>query len=178
MSGEASVVGAYATIDEAEGAVARLIRGGFPLDQMSIATRDLSSQQEVRGFVVPGGVARDGARIGAWIGGLFGLLVGAAFVWVPGFGPLLVAGPLAAAILGAIEGDAIGAAGGGLLGGLAGLGVSRERIVTYEQRLRAGQNLLVATGSTDEIARARAILDPSPHLAVEPRRRSELPSLG
>jgi hypothetical protein len=48
------------------------------------------------------------------------LLVGAAFVWVPGFGPLLVAGLLTAAILGGVEGVVAGAAGGGLLSALAG----------------------------------------------------------
>ena len=63
------------------------------------------------------------------MGGIFGLLVGAAVLFVPGFGPLIVVGPAAAWLLGGIEGAIVGAAGGGILGGLVGLGVSRDHIV-------------------------------------------------
>lgn len=84
--------------------------------------------------------------------------MGAAFIWIPGFGPLLVAGPLAAALLGAIEGAAVGAAGGGLLGALVGWGVSKEHILKYEEKLKGGKYLVIAHGSADEVAKARNIL--------------------
>ena len=41
---------------------------------------------------------------GAFWGGLWGLLCGAAFFAIPGIGPVLVAGPLVASIIGALEG--------------------------------------------------------------------------
>lgn len=126
---EQSIVAVYDSLAKAEDAVRRLDEGHFPINQVSIVAKNLESEREVHGYITAGDVAGAGAGTGAWVGGLFGLLVGAAFIWVPGFGPLLVAGPLAAALLGGPEGVAAGAAGGGLLGALVGFGVSRQHIL-------------------------------------------------
>ncbi|MEJ2151145.1 MAG: 2-oxobutyrate oxidase, partial [Chloroflexota bacterium] len=96
---------------------------------------------------------------GAWVGGLFGLLIGAAFIWVPGFGPLLVAGPLAAMLLGGVGGAFVGAAGGGLLGVLVGWGVSKQHILKYEEKVKSGKYLLIAHGDADMVSKARDILE-------------------
>lgn len=64
--------------------------------------RPARSERQIHGYITTGQVVGTGAGMGAWMGGIFGLLVGAAFVWVPGVGPLLVAGPPAAARLGGI----------------------------------------------------------------------------
>jgi hypothetical protein len=161
MNTEQSVVGVYDALSKAEDAVRTLGRSGFPIEQVSILAQDLQSEKEVHGYVTSGDVACGAAGTGAWLGGLFGVLFGAAFLWVPGFGPLLVAGPLAAAFLGGIEGAAAGAAGGGLLGALVGWGVSRKHILKYEEHLRGGKYLLVAHGSSDEVERARTALGTS-----------------
>ena len=58
-------------------------------------------------------------------GGIFGLLVGAVFIWVLGVGPLL-AGSLATALVGGVEGAAAGGGLEGLLGALTGWGVSKQ----------------------------------------------------
>ena len=156
---EQSIVAVYPSMTQAEDAVRRLEAGGFPLGQVSIVARDLESEREIQGYVTAGDVARQGAGAGAWVGGIFGLLVGAAFIWVPGFGPLLVAGPLAAALLGGLEGAAFGAAGGGLLGALAGWGIAREHSLKYEETLRAGKYLVIARDGAAEVGRASAILE-------------------
>lgn len=153
-----SIVGTYNTMPEAEEAVQALDRGGFPIKQVSVVAQSLESEKQVHGFVTAGDVAKTSAGTGAWVGGLFGILVGAAFIWVPGFGPLLVAGPLAAALLGGVEGAAVGAGGAGLLGALLGMGVSRQHILKYEEKLKGGKYLVVAHGSTDEVAKAQSIL--------------------
>jgi hypothetical protein len=153
-----SIIGVYDTLAQAEESVRALDRAGFPIRQVSILARDLTNERQINGYVTVGDVATEGAGTGAWVGGLLGLLVGAAFVWVPGFGPLIVAGPLAAAILGGVEGAVGGAAGGGLLGALVGWGVSKEHVLKYEERLRGGQYLVVAHGSADELARGEEIL--------------------
>ena len=157
-----SIVGVYDTLSQAEDAVRTLSEAGFPIQQVSIVARDLTSERQINGLVTAGDVATQGLSTGAWLGGLFGLLVGAAFIWVPGFGPLIVAGPLAAAIAGGIEGAVAGAAGGGLLGALIGWGVSRDQVLKYEERLRGGQYLLVAHGTDDEVARAGDVLRAMP----------------
>lgn len=153
-----SVIGVYESLSGAEEAVRRLDRSGFPIRQISIVARDLESEKEVHGYVTTGDVVKSGAGTGAWVGGLFGILLGAAFLWVPGFGPLLVAGPFAAALAGGIEGAVAGAAGGGLLGALFSWGVSRKHILKYEEHLRGGKYLLIAHGNHDEVERARETL--------------------
>jgi hypothetical protein len=154
-----SIIGVYDTMAQAEEAVRKLGEGGYPIEQVSILAQNLESEKQVHGFVTTGDVAKTGAATGAWVGGLFGVLLGAAFIWVPGLGPLIVAGPLSAALLGGIEGALAGAAGGGLLGALAGLGVSKEHILKYEERLKGGKYLVVAHGSADDVAKARGILE-------------------
>jgi hypothetical protein len=155
---EESVVGIYGTMSGAEQAVRELGRAGVPLHRISIVAQNLESEKEIHGYVNAGDIAKGGAGTGAWVGGLFGVLMGVAFLWVPGFGPLLVAGPLSAALLGGVEGAAIGAAGGGLLGGLIGWGVSRKHILKYEEHLRGGKYLLLVHGSHEEVQRAHDVL--------------------
>jgi hypothetical protein len=167
MESDGSVIGVYEALDGAETAVLRLGEQGFPISNVSIVARDLTSERAIRGFVSTGDVAKQGAGIGGWIGGIFGVMIGAALVWVPGFGPLLVAGPLAAMILGGIEGAAIGAAGGGVLGALIGWGVSRDHVLKYEDHLQGGRYLVIAHGTPQDAARAADVLRNGPHLAVE-----------
>jgi hypothetical protein len=155
---EQSVIGVYHAMSEVEEAVRMLDKGGFPIKQVSIVAQDMESEKQVHGYVTTGDVAKSGAGSGAWVGGLFGLLVGAAFIWVPGFGPLLVAGSFATMLLGSIEGVMAGAAGGGLLGALVGWGVSKQHIIRYEEHLKSGKYLLMTHGSTAEVTRAHNIL--------------------
>jgi len=153
-----SVVHIYPSLDEAEAAVKRLSDRKFPINQISIVTQNIETTKQVHGFITAGDVAAQGASSGAWMGGFFGLLVGAAFIWVPGFGPLFVAGPFAAMLLGGAEGVLAGAAGGGLLGALFGWGISKEHILKYEEGIKGGKYLVVANGNESQVNLARAIL--------------------
>jgi hypothetical protein len=159
MSTQNSVVGIYRTMSAAEEAVHTLDRAGFPLKQVSIVAQNLESEKEIQGYITAGDVAMSGAGTGAWVGGLFGLLVGAAFIWAPGFGPLLVAGPLAAVLLGGVEGAVVGAAGGGLLGVLVGWGVSKQHILKYEEKVKSGKYLVIAHGDAELVSKAHTILE-------------------
>src|SRR6516225_188040 len=112
MMSEQSVVGVYNAMDDAEKAV-------HALNQVTIVTKDISTEKKVHGYVTGCDVSKAGAKTGAWVGGIFGLLVGAAFLWVPAVGPVIVAGSLSAALMGGVEGALAGAALGGILSGLA-----------------------------------------------------------
>ena len=94
----------YPDHDSAEDAVKLLQKNGMRMDQLSIVGQDFKTIEKPIGFLTTGSVACDGARVGAWTGGLFGILVGAAFLIVPGVGPLVIVGPLAATLLGGVEG--------------------------------------------------------------------------
>ena len=84
--------------------------------------------------------------------------MGAAFLILPGVGPVVIAGPLAAALLGGVEGAIAGAAIGGLSGALIGLGVSKEHAIKYETELKAGKFVVALRGTPDEVARAQTLL--------------------
>jgi hypothetical protein len=159
MMTEKSVVAIYSRMSDAENAIRLLDESGYPVNQISIVSRDLESEKQVHGFITTGDVAKSGAATGAWVGGLFGILIGAAFLWIPGFGPLMVAGPFAAMLLAGAEGVLTGAVGGGLLGALIGWGVSKKHILKYEERLKGGEYLVIAHGSAEEVERAHSILE-------------------
>jgi hypothetical protein len=122
-------------------------------------TQNIETTKQVHGFITVGDLAAQGASSGAWMGGFFGILIGAAFLWIPGIGPLFVAGPFAAALLAGVEGTVAGAAGGGLLGALFGWGISKEHIIKYEADIKNGKYLVVANGDETQINLAKSILD-------------------
>ncbi len=78
--------------------------------------------------------ALTGAAAGGALGGLAGILVGIGALAIPGVGPIIAAGPLAAGLTGA----AIGAAGGGLIGALAGLGLDEDEARIYKDEVDRG----------------------------------------
>jgi len=94
-----------------------------------------------------GGDVSSGTWTGAAIGGAGGLLAAAGLFTVPGIGPILALGPLAAGLT--------GAAAGGLVGGLVDLGIPRHRSEYYEGRVREGKILCAveADGSEEDVRR-------------------------
>jgi Heat induced stress protein YflT domain len=156
-----SIIGIYETMVQAEWAVRKLDEVGFPITQVSIVSQNLQSEREVVGYVTVRDMAQSGLITGAWTGGLLSLLAGVAFLWIPGFGPLIVAGRLAAVLFGVlsgVEGAVVGAAYGGVLGALAGWGISKEHILKYEEQVRAGKHLVIVHGSAEEVSRALSTL--------------------
>lgn len=155
---EPITVAAYSKMSEAEDAVSKLIEGGLPADALSIIGKDMQCEKQVHGFVTSCDVAKKTAKGSAWFGGLFGVLAGAAVMWIPGAGPLVVAGSLASTLLGGAEGAVAGAAAGGVLGWLSALGIEKKHIVKYEDHLKAGRYLLVVNGSVEDLKKADGIL--------------------
>lgn len=97
-------------------------------------------------------------KIGAFWGWIWGLLFGSAFFMIPGLGPLLVAGPLVAWIVGALEG-AVVVGGLSVLGaGLVSLGIPKDSVLQYQTALKTDKLVVVAHGSADEVVHARDIL--------------------
>jgi hypothetical protein len=149
-----AVIAVFPDLDAAEAAVRRLIADGFPADRISIVGEDIESEIRINGFVTTGDVAGSGAASGAWVGGLFGILSGAALLFVPGVGPLVVLGPLAAGAVGAAEGALLG----GTVGAVLGHFVSKKKLPKYEQLVRTGNYLLVVQGTEEDVTRAQQLL--------------------
>ena len=105
MSAKESVVALFRTHVEAEGAIKELQRAGFDMQKLSIVGKDYHTEENVVGYYNAGSRMAYWGKLGAFWGGLWGFLFGAAFFWVPGIGPLVVGGPLVSWIVGALEGD-------------------------------------------------------------------------
>jgi len=163
-----SIVAVYPDHASAEHAIRRLHESGFAMCDLSIIGRDFQVSEEPVGFVSAGDYAKAGAGTGAWFGGLFGLLVGAAFLILPGVGPVVVAGPLAVALLAGLEGAVAGTALGTLAGALVGWGIPKDRALKYETQIQGGKFIVVVRGVPEVIARARSLLAPQApeHLEV------------
>ena len=159
MNQNESIVAIYATHTAAEAAVKELQQSGFDMKKLSIVGRDYHTDEHVVGYYNVGDRMKVWGKTGAFWGGLWGLLLGSAFFWIPGLGPLLVAGPLVSWIVGALEG-AIVVGGLSIVGAaLYNLGIPKDSIVRYEKALKTGKYLLIAHGVKFDATLAREILD-------------------
>jgi hypothetical protein len=86
------------------------------------------------------------------------MLFGAAFFAIPGIGPVLVAGPLVAWIVGALEGAVVVGGLGAIGGGLYSIGIPKDSVVKYETAIKSDKFLVLAHGTADEVAKVKDIL--------------------
>ena len=155
-----SVIGVYDHHADAESAIRSLKRSGFDIQRLSIIGKGYQSEEHAVGFYTTGDRMKTWGGIGAAWGGLWGLLVGGAFVIVPGFGPVAVAGGLASLMVGALEGAVVIGGLSALGAGLVGLGLTKEQAIKYERELKADRYLLFVHGTQAEADAARAMLKP------------------
>jgi hypothetical protein len=115
------VIAIYNKHTEAEEAVAQLNGASFDIKKISIIGKDYHTEEKVVGYYTAGDRMRAWGGLGAFWGGVWGLLFGAGFFLIPGLGPVLVAGPFLFALVGAIESAAIVGGVSALVAGLASL---------------------------------------------------------
>lgn len=154
-----AIIATYATHQQVEAAIRELERAGVPMQQLSIIGKGYHSEEHPVGFYTLGDRIKSWGGLGAFWGALWGMLLGAAFFWVPGIGPLGVAGPFVHILVGGAEGAAV-VGGASVLGAaLVSLGVPKDSAIKYESSLRADRFLLIVNGSGAEVARAREVID-------------------
>ena len=156
-----SVVAMFNTHTEAEEAVKELQKGGFDMKKLSIVGKDYHSEEHVVGYYNTGDRIKYWGGLGAFWGGLWGLLLGSAVFFIPGFGPVVIAGPMIAWITGALEG-ALVVGGLSVIGAaLYSIGIPKDSILRYEESLKANKFVLVFHGGNEEVEKACAILKTS-----------------
>ena len=158
MSETNSVIAIYETHSQAEEAVKELQRSGFDMKKMSIVGKDYHTDEHVVGYYNTGDRMRYWGKQGAFWGGIWGMLFGAAFFAIPGIGPVLVAGPLVAWIVGALEGAVVVGGLSALGAGLYSIGIPKNSVLKYELALKSDNFLLLAHGTADEVAKAKDIM--------------------
>ena len=153
-----SVVAIYETHAQAEEAVKALQRSGYDMKKLSIVGKDYHTDESVVGYYNAGDRMKYWGKEGAFWGGLWGMLFGSAFFAIPGLGPILVAGPLVAWIIGGLEGAVVLGGLSALGAGLYSIGIPKDSIVQYEAAVKADKFLVLAHSTADEVAKARGIL--------------------
>lgn len=110
--------------------------------------------------------AGTGAGIGAALGGTAGLLAGLGMLAIPGLGPVVAAGWLAATATGALAGGAAG----GAIGALTEAGVSDEDAPVFAEGVRRGGSMVSVRVDDRDRMKVERILDES---SVDIRSRAE-----
>jgi len=148
-----TVIGVFHDEARADEAVRALRQAGFRDDQISVVgrQRDQGAGTTTEGTHVGAGAAT-GAVAGAGVAALWSL--GATFGVVPVIGPILAVGPIAAALISA----AGGAAAGGLVGALVGMGIPEDEAKYYEGEVHAGR-VLVTVRAENRYSEAWSILE-------------------
>lgn len=154
-----TVIALFDSFETAQHAVQALVDNGFLADNISLIAHD-PQQQLVKQF--GGHPSSEGATIGATggalIGGVSGLLASIGTLMIPGIGPVLAAGSLAATLGATALGAGLGAAAGGIVGALVGMGVSETEAGSYAEGVRRGGTLVTVEAAGMMVDRAYAIL--------------------
>lgn len=142
------VTGIFSDAHAAERAVHELIEGHFASEEISIVVADREGSHEERvehgTGVAAGAVA--GGTLGGALGALGASLVATGVIAAPGLF-VLAAGPLLAALKGAVAGAAVGLE----VGALAGLGIWKDEAHIHAEGLKKG-GIIVAVPAVHEHA--------------------------
>ncbi|MBN9073854.1 MAG: hypothetical protein J0H34_20115 [Rhizobiales bacterium] len=163
-----TVTGLFDDYSDARAAVSALEERGVPSDDISIVSNDAGERSARESNAAEG--AGTGAGIGAVVGGAGGLLTGLGIMAIPGVGPVVAAGWLAATAAGAAAGAVAGGAAGGLIGAMTESGVPEEHAHVYAEGVRRGGTLVTARVEDDLYPDAEAILSRSNRIDPAERR--------
>lgn len=158
MQQENLAVSIFKSHQDAEEAVKTLERAGINLKQLSIVGRDYHTEEHVVGYYNSGDRIKYWGKNGAFWGAIWGWLFGAAFFFIPGLGPMLIAGPLVSGIVGALEGAVVVGGLSALGAALYSIGIPKNSVLDYEAALKAEKFLLLVHGTAEEVARAKEVL--------------------
>jgi len=158
MVNEDSCVALYSGHEQAEEAVRALQVADFDIKKISIVGKGFHQEEHPIGFYTTGERVKFWGAQGAFWGGVWGLLFGAALFWIPGLGPVVMAGPLVVALVATLEG-AVAVGGLSALGAaLYSFGIPKTSIIRYETALKSDHYLIIVHGDQAEVKRAHDIL--------------------
>jgi hypothetical protein len=153
-----SPVHVFNTHQEAEEAIHSLSRAGLDVKKLSLIGKGYHSEEHPIGFYSAGDRIKTWGGVGAFWGGIWGLLLAPAVFLLPGLGLVAMAGPVVATLVGGLEGAVV-------VGGLSALGAAltqsgmpKEQAVKYETAIKVDKYVLMVHGTEDEVAKASTVL--------------------
>jgi uncharacterized membrane protein len=154
-------VAIYDQHTQAESAVKALEKAGFDMKKISILGKDYETEDRVVGFLNAGDRAKIFGKLGAFWGGLMGVLFGSAMMFIPVVGHVIVLGPLAAALFGGLQGAVVVGGLSALAGALMAVGIPKDSVLRYETALKANKFMLIVHADAPQIQRAKELLQRS-----------------
>lgn len=152
-----ALVGIFETENEAINVIKRLKEIGYTDDKITVLAKDkgkmdrLDNETNVDTKSVDGDSDGDkiggGAVVGGALGGIAAAIPALGLLAIPGIGPFLAAGPIAAILTGVVAGGVAG----GLIGALAEMGVGEEDAKEYEYQLQQGK-IIVLVENRDNLS--------------------------
>lgn len=133
-----TVIGVFDNKDSAKKAIRQIKDLGFNEDEISMVAKNDEAKNDDNNYMDQN--LTNGAATGGTLGGLAGIAAGIGALAIPGIGPILAAGPIAAGLT--------GAAAGGIAGGLVDMGIPQERGDYYENEVKSGK-ILTAVDAED-----------------------------
>lgn len=157
-----SCITVFETHEEAERAVKSLEKFGYDMKKLSIVGTDYRTEENVIGYYNIGNRVKFWGAKGAFWGGVWGILFGSAFFFIPGIGSLVLAGPIVGMLVGGLESAVLVGSMTALGAALYSMGIPKDSVLEYELALKAHKFLLITHGTHNEIDNAREILKQSP----------------
>jgi hypothetical protein len=151
-----TVTGLFDNHIDARNAVSALEASGVPSKDISIVSNNSDNHYSEETNAAEG--AGTGAGIGAVVGGAGGLLTGLGMMAIPGVGPVVAAGWLAATAAGAAAGAVAGGAAGGIVGAFTSSGVPEDDAHVYAEGVRRGGSVVTAKVEDSLAPAAEAVL--------------------
>ena len=143
---------------EAEQAIQSLGRAGFDMKKLSLIGKGYHTEEHPLGFYTTGDRIKTWGGMGAFWGGIWGLLFAPAVFFLPGLGLMAMAGPIAVALVSGLEGAAVVGGISALGAALTQIGVPKDQVIKYETALKVDKYVLLVHGSADEVAKVHTVL--------------------
>lgn len=157
---EYSVVAVLESHLLAEQALEKLQENGVDLKKCSIVGHENSSDDYVIGYYLAGDRISSWGKMGAFWGGVWGLLGGSAIFLIPGIGPVLMGGTFVTAMVGALEGALVVGGLSALGAGFYNIGIPADSIAGYEVAVKGDRFIVIVHGNSSDVAHAKNILKP------------------
>jgi hypothetical protein len=143
---------------DAEDAIQLLSRSGFDVKKLSLIGKGYHTEEHPVGFYTAGDRIKSWGGIDSFWGAIWGLLLTPAVFLLPDIGLVAMAGPVVAALVGALEGAVVGGGVSALGAALMQIGFQRDQVLKFEIALKANRYVLLVHGTAGEVSRAHSVL--------------------
>lgn len=150
---------------EAQEAIRSLDSSGFDVKKLSLVGKGYYGEEQAPGLYTAGDRINSMGSMGAFWGGVWGLLLAPAVFFLPGLGLMAMGRNVVSALVGTLDGAMAAGSTSPLGPALAVIGVPLDHVAKYEADLKANKYVLMVHGSAEEMRGAHTVLTGLTHAA-------------